>query len=146
MKGAAVQIQRLVSRGKPVDKPRAVRDSEAIQATTPGKAWDHPLPQASKTSGQKVAPTADVDQVRKALLFSLRLLGLAGPGFHLRIRDAMRPASTDLLLRGGQLAAPERGSGGDPPSRLRSLHHGSSEARWLFAADRNRGNHPPPHE
>ena len=33
-----------------------MRDSEAIHVTTPRKAWDHPPPQASKTSGQKVAP------------------------------------------------------------------------------------------
>ena len=51
-------IRRLVSRGKSLDRPPAVRDSEAIQATTPLEAWDHPLPQASKTSGQKVEPRA----------------------------------------------------------------------------------------
>ena len=40
-------IRRLVSRGTSV---------EAIQAKTSLKAWDHPHPQESKTSGQKVAP------------------------------------------------------------------------------------------
>ena len=37
-------IQRLVSRGKSEERPRAVRDSEAIQDTTAQKAWDQPLP------------------------------------------------------------------------------------------------------
>ena len=37
-------IRRLVSRGKSVKKPRAVRDSEAIQDTIARKSWDQPLP------------------------------------------------------------------------------------------------------
>ena len=49
-------ILRLESVEEAVARPRAVRDSEAIQATTLRKAWDHPPPQASKTSRQKVAP------------------------------------------------------------------------------------------
>ena len=36
-------ILRLVSVGDPAVGPRAVRDSEAIQATTLRRAWDHPL-------------------------------------------------------------------------------------------------------
>ena len=36
-----------MSRGKSAARPRAVRDSEAIQATTARKAWDQPLPPPS---------------------------------------------------------------------------------------------------
>ena len=56
-------ILRLMSMGEPATGPRAMRDSEAIQATTLRRAWGPtpspppPPPQASKTSGQKVAPT-----------------------------------------------------------------------------------------
>ena len=56
----------MVSRGVSRDTPRKVRDSVEIQATSPQRAWDHPLPHASKTSGQKVALSDLGGSVRKS--------------------------------------------------------------------------------
>ena len=51
-------ILRLTSRGVSPAKPRRARDSVETHAMTSRRAGDHPPPQASKTSGRKVAPKA----------------------------------------------------------------------------------------
>ena len=49
-------IRRLTFRGVPPAELRMARDSMDNHATTSRRAWDHPPPHASKTSGRKVAP------------------------------------------------------------------------------------------
>ena len=45
-----------MSLGVPLAKPRMERDSVETHAMVSRRAWDHPPPQASKTSGRKEAP------------------------------------------------------------------------------------------
>ena len=70
-------ILRLMSMGEPATGPRAMRDSEAIQATTLRRAWDHsplPSPASLQDKRAKGGPTLSNQ--------GSRVLESALPGLH----------------------------------------------------------------